>query len=73
MQSKKSYTTHIKKKDYVNGGHLKPDIAAYNLQRTIIIDIQVVNDQSDLESAHASKVSKYLPLEEILQILRKRD
>lgn len=38
---------------------LKPDIIARLANRVIVIDVQVVGDQTDLDYAHLVKVDKY--------------
>lgn len=49
---------------------MKPDLVVCTQDRVVVIDVQVINDQFPLETAHNKKISKYQPLESQLAGLR---
>lgn len=44
------------------GVKLKPDLVIYEERRVAVIDIQIINDQYILNTAHENKIAKYRPL-----------
>ena len=71
--NQRGLTTHLEKSYVTPNGTLKPDITAYDSRKTVVVDVQVINDQFDLETAHENKKNKYLPLAENLKDLRNED
>lgn len=66
----RNHTVHKEPIFKVNNTKLKPDLVIYNPERTVLLDVQIVNDQFPLSTAHQNKVRKYECLREQLQNLR---
>jgi hypothetical protein len=56
---KKEYQVHIEPKILTVEGNRKPDIVAVKTESAIVIDAQVVSEQSDLNRRHKEKVRYY--------------
>lgn len=63
-------TAHHEPKFKVVNSTLKPDLVLYTQDRVHVLDIQVVNDQFSLQTAHINKRSKYECLRSQLEGLR---
>lgn len=55
-------TVHREPQFRVGDEKLKPDLVVYSQDRVVVVDVQVVNDQFPLETAHLNKIKKYRPL-----------
>lgn len=66
----KGFTVHIEKQYTINNLTLKPDLTIYSIDRVHTVDIQVINDQYPLETAHLNKKEKYTVLKQQLDGLR---
>lgn len=63
-------TVHVEPIFTVDNNKLKPDLVIYNFERVVLVDVQIINDQFPLQTAHLNKIKKYEVLKSQLQDLR---
>jgi hypothetical protein len=65
------YTTHVEEVFTTPEGKLRPDLVLYSPEKVVVVDVQVINDQFPLRTAHHNKIVKYKdPLTPLLTGLR---
>ncbi|KAG8177076.1 hypothetical protein JTE90_015728 [Oedothorax gibbosus] len=70
--SQRGFTVHSEPMFETSKGTLKPGLVIYSEDEVTVCDIQVVNDQFPLITAHRNKYEKYEPLVEKLANLRSK-
>lgn len=66
----RNYTVHKEPTFTVGSNTLKPDLVVYSSERTVVLDVQIINDQFSLSTSHENKVKKYEVLHDQLANLR---
>lgn len=66
----RNFTAHVEPTFTIDHTKLKPDLVIYSSERVVQVDVQIIDDQFSLHTAHVNKISKYECLRSQLERLR---